>query len=185
MSSIDFVRGGIFVVLINKETECLTFKIKMIMSQKFVVVKRKNPLKPTQPAKYYAQAVREKLVDLEGVVKSIDQRSTYSIGELNGVIGEFLRELHNQLEEGNSVSLGELGCFRVTISTGKPVDDPKKFNPITCISRSRVRFLPGKDLRQLCKAMEFSLKTEEKKSAGKPAGGKTDDGTGEAPDPIG
>ena len=147
------------------------------MSQKFVIVKRRNPLKPKDPAKCYAQAIKAKHVDIHEVVRRIAERSSYSMGELNGAICEFLIELKNQLELGNTVNLGELGNFRVTICTGKATDDPEKFSALTCIKKSRVRFTPGSMLRDMCKAMKYTLykpEEEEEKDPNKPAGGKTD-----------
>ena len=146
------------------------------MSQKFVIVKRRNPQKPAEPAKYYAQAVKAKRVDIHEVVRRIAERSSFSMGELNGAICEFLIELKNQLELGNTVSLGELGSFRVTICTGKATADPEKFSAQTCIKKSRVRFIGGSMLRDMCKAMKYTLykPEEEEDDPNKPAGGKTD-----------
>ena len=156
------------------------------MSQKFVVVKRKNPIKPTLPAKYYAQAVKEKHVTIQEVVKRIAERSSFSMGELNGSITEFLIELKNQLELGNTVGLGELGSFRVTICTGKATEEADKFSALTCIKKSRVRFTPGSMLREMCKAMKYTLyKPGEEGENGKEKPKDPHKPTPEAPKPLG
>ena len=38
------------------------------MAQKYVVVERKNPLKPQEPAKFYAMARSNRRVDTDAVV---------------------------------------------------------------------------------------------------------------------
>ena len=90
------------------------------MAQKYVVVERKNPLKPQEPAKFYAMARSNRRVDTDEVISRVSERSSYSIGELKGCITEFLLEMKNQLSLGNIVLLGDMGSFRVTIVTGMP-----------------------------------------------------------------
>ncbi|NCC11287.1 MAG: DNA-binding protein [Bacteroidia bacterium] len=152
------------------------------MSQKFVIVKRKNPLRRTEPAKCYAQAVSLRTVDTEEVIRRIAERSSFSIGELRGTITEFLLEIKNLLEMGQIVALGDLGRFRLTIVTSKPTAEEKDFTAAGCIGKARVRFFPGKMLRNLCQTMEFTLHHPEEKRI-KPTDpvkpGKDD----EAPDP--
>ena len=85
------------------------------MAQKYVVVERKNPLKPQEPAKFYAMARSNRRVDTDEVISRVSERSSYSIGELKGCITEFLLEMKNQLSLGNIVLLGDMGSFRVTM----------------------------------------------------------------------
>ena len=79
------------------------------MAQKYVVVERKNPLKPQEPAKFYAMARSNRRVDTDEVISRVSERSSYSIGELKGCITEFLLEMKNQLSLGNIVLLGDMG----------------------------------------------------------------------------
>lgn len=162
------------------------------MAQKYVVVERKNPLKPQNPTKFYAMARSNRRVDTDEVIKRISERSSYSIGELKGCITEFLLEIKNQLELGNIVLMGDLGSFRVTIATGNATDTAKEFKAATCIKISRVRFSPGEMLRDMCKAMKYALyksdaeegNEETPKPDEKPGGGSTGGDDDEAPDPT-
>ena len=97
------------------------------MAQKYVVVERKNPLKPQEPAKFYAMARSNRRVDTDEVISRVSERSSYSIGELKGCITEFLLEMKNQLSLGNIVLLGDMGSFRVTIVTGNASETAEKF----------------------------------------------------------
>ena len=151
------------------------------MSQMYVVVERKNPLKPQNEAKFYAIARSARRVSTDEVIKRISERSSYSIGELNGCITEFLLEL------GNIVQMGDLGSFRVTIVTGNATETAKEFKATTCIKKSRVRFNPGEMLKDMCKAMKYTLfkaEKEEGEEAVDPEPDKKPDDGGESPDPT-
>ena len=167
------------------------------MAQKYVVVERKNPLKPQEAAKFYAMARSNRRVDTDEVISRVSERSSYSIGELKGCITEFLLEMKNQLALGNIVLLGDMGSFRVTIATGNATETAEKFKAATCIKTSRVRFRPGNMLLDMCKAMKYTLvkkgesdeavvpDPDEKPDNGNGGGGNPDDGNnGEAPDPV-
>ena len=49
------------------------------MAQKYVVVERKNPLKPQEPAKFYAMARSNRRVDTDEVISRVSERSSYSV----------------------------------------------------------------------------------------------------------
>ena len=145
------------------------------MAQKYVVVERKNPLKPQEPAKFYAMARSNRRVDTDEVISRVSERSSYSIGELKGCITEFLLEMKNQLSLGNIVLLGDMGSFRETA---------EKFKAATCIKISRVRFHPGSMLLDMCKAMKY---TQVKKGEGSEGDDVVvpdpDEDKGQTPDP--
>lgn len=159
------------------------------MAQKYVVVERKNPLKPQEPAKFYAMARSNRRVDTDEIISRISERSSYSIGELKGCITEFLLEIKNQLALGNIALLGDMGSFRVTIATGNATETADKFKAATCIKISRVRFRPGSMLMDMCKAMKYTLIKPGKEEGSDddthtPDPNPDDGNDGETPDPA-
>ena len=76
------------------------------MAQNYVVMARKNLLKPDETPKYYAVARSGRKVTVKEVCKRISERSSYSKGELEGCIGEFLLEIVNVLDEGKIMGVG-------------------------------------------------------------------------------
>lgn len=159
------------------------------MAQKYVVVERKNPLKPQEPAKFYAMARSNRRVDTDEIISRISERSSYSIGELKGCITEFLLEMKNQLALGNIALLGDMGSFRVTIATGNATETADKFKATTCIKISRVRFRPGSMLMDMCKAMKYTLIKPGKEEGSDddthtPDPNPDDGNDGETPDPA-
>lgn len=110
------------------------------MAQNYTLMARKNLLKPDETPKYYAVARSGRKVTVKEVCKRITERSSYSKGELEGCIGEFLLEIVNVLEEGNIVQMGDLGNFRMSIKTGTPTDTVKEFKA-SCIDKGKVLFI--------------------------------------------
>ena len=161
------------------------------MAQNYTLMARKNLLKPDETPKYYAVARSGRKVTVKEVCKRISERSSYSKGELEGCIGEFLLEIVNVLEEGNIVQMGDLGNFRMSIKTGTPTDTAKEFKA-SCIDKGKVLFYPGSDLRKLCKTLDYTLyKSDSSTDLDKdplPDDGGDDNqggsGSGEAPDPA-
>lgn len=157
------------------------------MAQNYVIMARKNLLKPDIAPKYYAVARSGRKVTVKEVCKRVSERSSYSKGELEGSIGEFLLEIVNVLTEGNIVQMGDLGNFRMSLKTATPTDTEKEFKA-SCIEKGKVLFYPGSDLRKLCKTLDFALYRSD---AAKPDAGEEvpdpDEGggdSGEAPDPT-
>lgn len=163
------------------------------MSQQYTTVFRKNLTKPDEAPKCYAIARSGRLVSIKEVCKRIAERSSYSKGELEGCINEYLLEMLNVLEEGNIAQLSDLGNFRMTIKTGTPTATAEEFKT-HCIERGNVVFYPGKDLRKLCKAMDYTAVSKSKSKSpdeetpdpdDNTGGGENPgDGGGEAPDPT-
>lgn len=160
------------------------------MSQTYSIVPRKNLVKPDEAPRYYAVARSGKTVSVKEIVKRIAERSSYSRGELQGCITEYLIEVLNVLEEGNIAQLGDLGNFRLTILTAKSTATAAEFKA-SCIEGGHVVFYPGKELRKLCKGMEYTTHKSKDDAdddgddtptpPDKPSGGGDD---GETPDPA-
>lgn len=160
------------------------------MAQNYTLMARKNLLKPDVAPKYYAVARSGRKVSVKDVCKRVSERSSYSKGELEGSIGEFLIEIINVLNEGNIAQMGDLGNFRMSLKTVTPTDTEKEFKS-SCIGDGKVLFYPGSDLRKLCKTLDYALY---KGDATKPDsgeeipnpddGGGENPGDGEAPDPT-
>lgn len=126
------------------------------MSQKYTVVAKRNPGEKDAQSKYYAQAKSNMKVSVKDICKRISERSSYSKGELEGTINEFLLETEHVLEEGNIAQMGDLGNFRLSIRTATPAETPEGFTKAN-IQDSKIIFWPGASLRKLCKTMDYVL----------------------------
>lgn len=70
-------------------------------------------------------------VDVDEICSRISERSSYSLGELEGAIGEFLLEIKNVLTEGSIAQVGKLGNFRLSLKTALRRISPKISSPPT------------------------------------------------------
>ncbi|MDR0939353.1 MAG: HU family DNA-binding protein [Mediterranea sp.] len=157
------------------------------MSQLYIVVPRKNLLAPEDPPKFYAVARSKFKATVKDVCRRVSERSSYSRGELEGTIGEFLIEVINVLRLGAIVTLGDLGTFRMSLRTGVPTATEKEFKS-NCIDRGRIVFRPGSELRELCRELDFERYAPTASTLALPAPSDGDgdgkDSGGELPDPI-
>ena len=92
---------------------CLTLKNKNLMI-KYVIQAKRNPANIKQ-TKYYPQMAPGTPVTLAQVVKRIEKRSTVSSADVKAVLDALQYEVIEALTDGNSIRLGDLGSFRLTI----------------------------------------------------------------------
>ena len=108
----------------------------------------KNPLKPDEPAKAYANGqVREKLSTDKFVAHVASHNSVFSKGTIKGVLSDIACCLREQLLGGNKVHLEGLGTFGFTISS-KGAESMEKFTSAN-IMKINIIFTPDVDLENL------------------------------------
>lgn len=120
----------------------------------YTVTERPNPLKPTEPHKFYATATTLKRTDLDEIAKSIAKGSTtVSEADTRAVLVELASQIAERIANGETVHLGNLGAFRATLES-KPAATEKDVNA-SLIEGVRVRFTPGKDLEAVISSADF------------------------------
>lgn len=137
------------------------------MAVRYVLRLKKNPQKGTiKKYAQIAQIVETKTID--DAVRYIEKISAMSSGDIRSVLDGLQDFLIVQLADGHSVRLGDLGSFRITL-TSKGIDpDETDFDPESLIDKVHVRFAEsGKMLREIKKdRLKFHLvepNTNEKK----------------------
>lgn len=123
--------------------------------QQYVIVSRKNPLKPDEAPKFYALARSLRKVDVEEICKRISERSSYSRGELEGCISEFLLEVQNVLLEGSIAQMGKLGSFRLILQTQRPTATAEEFKS-NHVKGCKVNYHPSLQMKTICKTMKYT-----------------------------
>ncbi len=104
--------------------------------------------------KYYAGIKREREVSLREMVKEIASRSTVTSADAMAVIENFLELIPKFLRNGRSVNLGQLGNFRVNISS-KGYDTPEEVGNYS-IKRNKISFLPSAEMRENMGAVKYT-----------------------------
>lgn len=113
-----------------------------------------NPRDPARPKKAYARAQIGNKLTLRGFSKRIASQTTVSRADVSAVLISMLENLINALREGNQVNFGEIGKFRLQISS-KGADKAELFTPhnITGVS---IQFVPGSELKNLFNGLTFT-----------------------------
>ena len=153
----------------------------------FTSVLRKNMMEKDKPDLYYALAKSSGEIDVDELAERIQRSSTVTWADVVCVLRALQTEMIESFKKGEIVRLGNLGSFYVTLrSSGTlALKDVKE----GLIKGARVRFRPGKEIKNALKTLEYNkYKTEDEKN--KPSNPdekpdpNPDGGGGEAPDPA-
>jgi predicted histone-like DNA-binding protein len=123
------------------------------MAVKYTVSERGNPLNPTQPKKWYANAKSTGDTTLRALSKEIAARSTVSPADTQAVLVALTEVLVQNLAEGKIVRLGDFGAFQVSVSS-EGAETEAKFNA-SLIKGSKVVFRPGIDIKEMQKSLKY------------------------------
>lgn len=124
------------------------------MALRFRVVKRKVLAGADKDAvKNYAVAKTSGITGLDKMCRLISSRSTVSSADVKAVLDSLNWALDLELGAGNVVQLGELGNFRLSLSsTGTATEE--EFDA-TKIRKARIVFHPGAALRTTRSTVTF------------------------------
>lgn len=123
------------------------------MSVPYSVSKRKNPAKPNEAPKFYAQVQASGEADFKTITRAAADRCTVTASDAKAVLDSLMTTMQEKLASGQIVRLQDLGSFRVAIgSKGCEVED--KFNS-TMITKARIVFTPCKELKDLMKTLSY------------------------------
>ena len=141
-----------------------------------------------QPDLYYALAKSSGEIDIDEMAERIQRSSTVNWADVVCVLRALHTEMIDSFKKGEIVRLGNIGSFYVTLrSNGVLVQKDVKEG---LIKGARVRFRPGKEIKDALKTLDFSKykpessegdKTDPENPKPKP---DPDDGDEEAPDPT-
>ena len=114
---------------------------------KFVIRAKKNPLNRTQ-IKFYPQMAPGVPVMLRTIVGRIEKRSGVSSASVKAALDALQYEILQTLADGNSVRLGDLGSFRLTMhGEGASTAKEAKEKGANLIKRVSVRFTKSSTMR--------------------------------------
>lgn len=104
--------------------------------------------------KFYASAKMTGEIDIKQLIKRIEKISTVSGADIRGVLYALVDVVPDELAEGNIVRIGDLGDFRISLSSNghETADDVNSDS----IKKSRVIFSPGDKFETMFKTLEFT-----------------------------
>ncbi|MDH8700778.1 putative histone-like DNA-binding protein [Dysgonomonadaceae bacterium PH5-43] len=113
---------------------------------KYNVIGRANPLDRQAEKKFYAVSKSLGNVNLNEICNDISISSSLTRGDVTNTIMSFIDSIPKYLKMGYSVSLGELGTFRLSIQS-KGEDSPTDVNA-GCIKKIRPVFTQSARFRK-------------------------------------
>ena len=123
------------------------------MSVKVSATQRRDPRDPNSQPKYYATVRSNGRVDSHGLAKDINKMSTVSSVDTAAVLEAFINVVPDLLADGKIVELGDLGTFRVSVSS-EGAETPEEVTARS-ITDVRIIFQPGKRIRQMLSGTAF------------------------------
>lgn len=111
----------------------------------YSVVSKKNPV--NKKVTYHAQAVSTSPMLLTALAKDISSQCTVTIHDVKAVLSALEEHVTRALLNGNTVRLGDLGSFHVTLA-GKGTDTREEYST-DLIERVRVRFICSAAMRSV------------------------------------
>lgn len=118
------------------------------------LVQKANPLDQEHKQRY-ATSVNAGKIDTRMIAKTLAQKSSLTTGDVMNVLENLMEEIPRWLGQGYSVSLWELGTFRLSLSS-QGVKEQKEFNTRTI--KKKVVFLPSKSFKSELKTIPFEHK---------------------------
>ena len=118
------------------------------------LVQKANPLDQEHKQRY-ATSVNAGKIDTRMIAKTLAQKSSLTTGDVMNVLENLMEEIPRRLSQGYSVSLWELGTFRLSLSS-QWVKEQKEFNTRTI--KKKVVFLPSKSFKSELKTIPFEHK---------------------------
>ena len=131
------------------------------MAQKYKLVMKKNLGKDADeaPQKVYAIPKYNGYTDMALLCKLISARSTASSADVKAVLDSLIFVLDLELQAGRIVNVGELGNFRLSLSSAGT--EAKKDFSQSKLKGARIIFTPGEALRTTVGTASFSAYTPE------------------------
>ncbi|MEQ9310055.1 MAG: HU family DNA-binding protein [Balneolaceae bacterium] len=124
------------------------------MSVKFNVIERGQPgVEGGGTKKYYASAITTGNLGIEQITARIEQISTVSGADIRAVLYGIVDVVPDLLSDGNIVNIGDLGSFRISISSN-PSDTEEEVSASN-IKKSKILFRPGKKFKLMLNNLEY------------------------------
>lgn len=141
----------------------------------YKTVKRRNP--STASVKYYAAVCDTRPFELEDIAEQIQAKCTIHASDVLAVLRCLQETIIEGLRDGKSVRLGDLGCFRPTVSS-EGFDTPEEVTA-KAIKRVKVTFYANRKIFEAIKVSNPSMKFRSVLEAAADSETGTGEGAGE------
>lgn len=124
------------------------------MALNYSITMMGNPIDKDEPKKAYAKSQISEEMTLKELSRLVASQTTVSRADVSAVLISTVDNLIDGLRNGKQVDFGELGKFRLQLtSTGAESAEKFTANNITGVN---IQFVPGEDLKDLFAGMVFA-----------------------------
>lgn len=121
------------------------------MCAKYAFYKNPPNRETGETGSLYAKVVSGGKITTDQLADEIAGRSTFSSGDVKGVVKALSEMLHYHLSEGETVDIDGIGNFSVTLKTPKDITDPKQIRAES-IRFNNVVYRTSPELKQIGRA---------------------------------
>lgn len=132
----------------------------MARTVKYSVIPRINPRDRESEPKFYAQVKMSGEVTLREMCDRIQQSCTVTKADVHAVLVAMEDVFVDALKGGEIIHLGDLGTFRVSLSSKGSLTEKEYTSSL--ITKSRIIFRPGSVLSDALANLSFSKLTDKK-----------------------
>ena len=124
------------------------------MAVKYKAVAKGQPgVKGGGKQQYYAAVVNGDVRDIDKITSTVSSISTVSGADIRAVLYASVEAITGFLSDGDIVRLGDLGTFRLSVSSkGEAAPEDVSADDI---DNSRILFTPGPMLKNMLKTLQF------------------------------
>jgi len=123
---------------------------------------RVKELKVQGQSKWYGRVAKGENISLKDLAKSISEKSTFTEGDIYGVLKSMVNEMKIFMQMGNTVKLDDLGSFHLTI-TSEMVEKKEDYRIDQHVKSVKCKFRPsgyrkglgGKMLYNFCEGVKL------------------------------
>lgn len=120
----------------------------------YEIKQRKNPLKPTDPAKFYAQIARSSTITTKQLAEEVAAASTVSRADIQAVFTASAEVIQRHLKNSNGVRMDGIGIISPQLDS-EGVNSEAEFNVKQHIKAVKVRLLADKELKDAVQNADF------------------------------
>lgn len=123
---------------------------------------RVKEMKVGDQLKWYGRVVKGENIDLRRIAEAISQKSTFTEGDIYGVLKSMVNEMKFFMQMGNTIRLDDLGSFHLSVES-EMVDKKEDYRIDKHVKGVKCRFRPsghrkgmgGKMLYDFCEGVDL------------------------------
>ena len=125
------------------------------MAVRYKLTKINDNITGKEQVKYSVTTVSYGNVNLDTLAEQMADASTFTYGDVKGMIENLTLLISEALKEGNTVTIDGLGTFSVTAQPNRDVEEPSKIR-VESIKLKGIGFKPSPKLKDRLSDIEFT-----------------------------